>query len=210
TGGLVAGEGTVANEEGRAGGVEEAAASPLAAFATGGAGAADGLVVAEGTVANRCHRAQVAVNPAASTLGQGRTQPEAADGLVAAERAVSDGQGAALVEDAAALAPIARGAESLVLGHDHRAEARAAAGVPDAAAVVRAAVRDRQVVDVHGNAAADPEDPAGVVAADGQPLSARAVDGQIVRDAQLTTGQGNGAVTSRGGEIDHVGAGVGI
>src|SRR5262249_23303709 len=140
----------------------------------------------------------------------GRTQPEAADGHVAAERAEIDGQGAALVEDAAALGQIAWGAEGLVLGHDHLAEAQAAADVPDAAAVVRAAVRDREVVDGHGNAAADPEDPAGVVAADGQPVSAWAVDGQIVRDAQLTAGQGDGAVTSPGSEVDHVFAGVGI
>src|SRR5262249_61272237 len=206
TGGLVAGEGTVANEEGRAGGVEEAAASPLAALATGGAGAADGLVVAEGTVANRCHRAQVAVNPAAGTGGQGRTQRAAAEGHVAAERAVSDGQGAALVEDAAALAPIARGAESLVLGHDHPAQAQAAAGVPDAAAVVRAAVRDRQVVDGHGNAAADPEDRAGVAAADGQYTGAGSVDRQGVGDVQLAAGQGDGAVQP-GGEVNHVGTG---
>src|SRR5262249_38446012 len=125
----------------------------------------------------------VAVNPAASTLGNGRTQPKAADGHVAAERAAIDGQGAALVEDAAALGQIARGAESLVLGHDHLAEAQAAAGVPDAAAVVSGAVRDHQVVDGNGNAAADLEDPAGVVTADGQLVGARAVDGQIVRDA---------------------------
>src|SRR5262249_47456777 len=92
----------------------------------------------------------------------------------------------------------------------HVAEAQAAAGVPDAAAVVRAAVRDRQVVDGHGNAAADPEDAAGVAAADGQPVIARAVDDQIIRDAQLTTGQDDGTVTSRGGEADQVGAGVGI
>src|SRR5262249_17817286 len=91
---------------------------------------------------NRCRRALVAVDAATSTLGNGRTQPEAADGHIAAERAVLDGQGAALVEDAAALGQIARGAEGLVPGHDHVAEAQAAAGVPDAAAVVRAAARD--------------------------------------------------------------------
>src|SRR5262249_38481584 len=155
-------------------------------------------------------RALVAVNPAASPLGNGRPQPEAADGHVAAERAVIDGQGAALVEEAAALALIARGAEGLVQGYDHLAEAQAAPGVPDTAAVVGPAMRDRQGVEGNGHAAADPEDPAGVVAADDQPVSARAVDGQIVRDAELTTGQGDGAVTSRGGEVDHVGAGVGV
>src|SRR5262249_59246359 len=126
---LVADEGTVADEESRAGAVEEAAASPLAACDAGGAGAADGLVVAEGTVANRCRCALVAVNPAASTLGNGRTQPEAADGHVATERAVIDGEGAALVEDAAALGLIARGAEGQVLGHDHMVEAQLAAAV---------------------------------------------------------------------------------
>src|SRR5262249_32208217 len=155
-----------------------------------------------------CRRALVAVNPAASTLGNGRTQPEAADGHVAAERAVSDGQGAALVEDAAALGLIAQGAEGLVLGHDHPGEAQAAAGVPDAAAVVSAAVRDRQVVHGHGNAAADPEDPAGVVAADGQYTGAGAVDRQGLGDVQLTAGQGDGA-GQPGGEVDHIGSGVG-
>src|SRR5262249_43803383 len=139
----------------------------LASLAGGGAGAANGLVVAEGTVANRGRRALVAVDPAASTLRNGRTQPEAADGHVAAERAVIDGQGAALVGDAAALPLTARRADCRVRGHDPRAEARAAAGVPDATAVDRAAMRDREVVDGHGNAAADPEHPAGVVAADG-------------------------------------------
>src|SRR5262249_55414569 len=157
----------------------------------GGAGAADGLIVAEGTVADRCRRAQVAVDAAAPTLGNGRTQPEAAHGHVVAERAVLDGQGAALVEDAAALPPIARGAEGLVLGHDHRAEDQAAAGVPDAAAVGGAAARDRQVVDAHGNAAADPEGPAGVAAADGQHTGAGAVDRQGVGDVQLAAGQGD-------------------
>src|SRR5262249_20243647 len=159
---------------------------PLATYEAGGGGAADGLVVAEGAVADRCRRALVAVNAAASTLGNGRTHPEAADGHVAAERAVLDGQGAALVEDTAALGKNARGADGLIMGQDTLARAQAPAGMPDAAAVVvRAAVRDRQVVDVHGNAAADPKDAAGVVAADGQPVRARAVDGQIVRDAQL-------------------------
>ena len=72
------------------------------------------------------------------------------------------------------------------------------------------AVGDGQVVDAHRHAAADPEDPAGVVAADGQPVGARAVDPQVVRDAQLPARQGDGAVTSRGGEADQVGAGVGV
>ena len=49
---LVAGEDRVADEESRAGAVEETAPSPLAAFAAEGASTADGLVVAEGAVAN--------------------------------------------------------------------------------------------------------------------------------------------------------------
>jgi hypothetical protein len=143
-------------------------------------------------------------------LGDGRTQPEAADGHVAAERAVIDGQDAALVEYAAALRQITWSAEGLILRHDHLAQAQAAARVPDAAAIGRKAMRDRQVVDGHGNSAADLDDAAGVVAADAQPVSAWAVDGQIVRDAQLTGGQDDRAVASRGGEGDQVRAGEGV
>ena len=70
--------------------------------------------------------------------------------------------------------------------------------------------RHRHPGDGHGHAAADVEDPAGVVAADGQSVRARAVDGQVVRDAQLAAGQRDRAVASRGGEVDQVGAGQGV
>src|SRR5262249_40569825 len=93
------------------------------------------------------------------------------------------GDARAGVHDTDARGPAAGGALGLFLGTDGTGEAQAAAGVPDAAAVVSAAVRDRQVVDVHADAAVDPEDPAGVVAADGQPVRTRAVNGQVVRDA---------------------------
>src|SRR5262249_41707035 len=48
------------------------------------------------------------------------------------------------------------------------------------------------------------------VTADGQPVSTRTVDRQIVRDAQLTAGQDDGAVAGRWSEADQVGAGVGV
>src|SRR5262249_56989454 len=94
-------------------------------------------------------------------------------------------------------------------GQGRRVEAWVAAGVLDAAAVVGPAVRDGQVVDGHGHAAADPEDPAGVVAADGQYTGAGAVDRQGVGDVQLAAGQCDGAAQP-GGEVDHVGAGAGV
>src|SRR5262249_21811212 len=53
-------------------------------------------------------------------------------------------------------------------------------------------------------------DPAGVVAADGEPAGTRAVDGEIVRDAQLAGGQGDGAVAGSGSEGDQVGTRLGV
>src|SRR5262249_7454345 len=137
---------------------------------------------------NRQRRAEVAGQAAALTDGSGRTQPEAAHDHVGAERTVIDGQGAALVEDAAALGDAAWSAEGLILGHDHMAEAQVTAGVPDAGAVVGPAVRDRQVVDLDGDAAGDPEDPAGVIAADGQPIGPQAVDVQALVNHQFPAG----------------------
>src|SRR5262249_1039045 len=67
-----------------------------------------------------------------------------------------------------------------------------------------------QVVDAHRRAGADLEDPAGVVAADGQAVSAGAVDAQVVCDQQLPARQGDGAITGRRGEPDQVGAGAGV
>ena len=96
----------------------------------------------------------------------------------------------------------AREADDLVVGQDGMGEGQGA-GVQDAAALPNGPpVGDGQVVDAHRHAAADPEDPAGVVAADGQPAGARAVDPQVVRDAQLPARQGDRAVAGRAGEAD--------
>ena len=70
------------------------------------------------------------------------------------------------------------------------------------------AVGDGQVADLQvGRAAADAEDAAGIVAADGQTFGSRAVDIRSSVMLRLAAGQGEGAVTSRGGEADQVGAG---
>ena len=68
-------------------------------------------------------------------------------------------------------------------------------------------IRDRQPGDGDRRPAADTEDPALVVAADGQQVGARAVDGQVIRDAQLAAAQGDRAEQPVG-EVDGVGAGV--
>src|SRR5262249_45265184 len=68
---------------------------------------------------------------------------------------------------------------------------------------------DGQVADCDGGGAADVEDAAGVVAADGQPALAGPGNGQAVGDVQLPAGQGEGTVQP-GGEADGVGAGVGV
>src|SRR5262245_60761443 len=100
--------------------------------------------------------------------------------------------------------------DGLVVGDDSIGEAQTAAVVPDAATAVRPAAGDGQPVEGHVDTAADLEDPAGVVTTHGQPVGARAIDPQIVRDAQLTAGQGDGAVTGRGGEVDQVSAGLSV
>ena len=93
---------------------------------------------------------------------------------------MADGEGPR-VEDAAAEGvhdgrARAREADDQVVGHDGVGEGQGA-GVQDAAAPPNGPpVGDGQVVDAHRHAAADLEDPAGVVAADGQPAGARAVD----------------------------------
>src|SRR5262249_61301348 len=133
-----------------------------------------------------------------------------ADGRVGREARVVAGEGPR-VEDAAAEGvhggAEAREADHHVVRHDSIGEGQGAS-VPDAAAPQKGVpAGDGQAVDTHRHAAVDLKDPAGVVAADGQPAGARPVDGQIVCDAQLTAGQGDGAVTSRSGEADQVGAG---
>ena len=89
--------------------------------------------------------------------------------------AVADGEGPR-VEDAAAEGvhddARAREADGLVVRQDGMGEGQGA-GVQDAAARPNGPpVGDGQIVDAHRRAAADLEDPAGVVAADGQPASA--------------------------------------
>src|SRR5262245_27978455 len=99
--------------------------------------------------------------------------------------------------------------DGLVVGDDSIGEAQTAAVVPDAATTVRPAAGDGQPVHGHVDAAADLEDPAGVVAADCEPVGARAVDPQVVGDAQLAAGQGDGALQAAG-ESAHVGPGVAV
>src|SRR5262245_11473780 len=99
--------------------------------------------------------------------------------------------------------------DGLVVGNDSIGEAQTAAVVPDAATDVRPAVGDGQPVDGHVDAAADLEDPGGVVATHDQPVGARAIDLQGVRDGQRSAGQGDGALQT-GSELDHVGSGVAV
>src|SRR5262249_28778094 len=88
-------------------------------------------------------------------------------------------------------------------------EGQGAAGVPEAAAVVGSAVCDRQVVDLHADAAADPENPTGVIAADGQLVGAQALDVQALGDGQLPAGQRDGLAQETTSEVDRVPA-VGV
>src|SRR5262249_55764466 len=83
------------------------------------------------------------------------------------------------------------------------------AGVPDGATAVRAAAGEGQVVQGDGDAAGDLKDAAAVIAVDGQPVGAGAIDRQGVSDVQLAAGQADGAGQA-GGEVDHVGAGAGV
>src|SRR5262249_43225059 len=129
----------------------------------------------------------------------------AADRLVVAQRTIGDGQDSAgRVEDAAAPGLTTRAAESLV-GRQGAVGDGQGAGVVDRAAVLGWSVGDRQAVEDGGDAAADLEDPAGVRAADGQPVGARTGDQQAVRDVKLTADQGDGALET-GGEVDDVNA----
>src|SRR5207244_791916 len=135
----------------------------------------------------------------------------AADGLILPERAAGDGQGG-VIQDGPPAADGGEGAEAatagqgLVVGELSGVDAghadaveRQAALVQDAAAgagVSRGAAvgqpgGDGQAGDGHIGAGLNVEDSAGVVAADGQLIRARAQDLEVVGDCQLAAGQGD-------------------
>src|SRR5262249_29644701 len=137
------------------------------------------------------------------------------------EQGIDHGKGAAIAVKygPAPGADVVGRPEGLVVGQDVVREDHGAAevlhgtpalhliGVP--ALHLGQAVGDGQVVDGDvGAAAADVKGARGVVAADGQPVGPRPVDGQVVADLQLAR-QRDGAVQP-GGEVDRVGAGVGV
>ena len=215
--GLIVVEQAVADGEG-AGIIHDGPAEAGAGEGGAGAGrAADGLVVEEGAVADGGRGRRVR----GPDRHDGSAQPGAAgaarvavraEGLVVDEGGVADAEGSR-VEDAAAervdVGAHARKADDHVVGHDGVGEGQGA-GVQDAAPPQEAVpVGDGQIVDAHRRAAADVKDPAGVAAADGQPAGTRAVDPQVVRDAQLTARQGDRAPQPVG-EGDDVGTGVGV
>src|SRR5262249_35407986 len=70
-------------------------------------------------------------------------------------------------------------------------------------------VGNGQVVDLDVDTRVDPEHPADVAAADGELVRARAVESQVVADAELAAGQSDGPAQV-GGDADHVGAGIGV
>src|SRR5262249_53614288 len=161
-------------------------------------------IVREGTVV---HGHGAAFVEDGATTGDLSRCPE---GLVVGEVDMRQAQAAAGIVDAPTPGFCPGNTEGLVLGHYDMGQAQVAAGVPNAATPVGPPVGDRQAVDGHGHGTVDSEDAAAVVAADGQPAGARAVDDQVVRDAQLAAGQHDGAVAGRRGEVDHVGAGLGV
>jgi hypothetical protein len=214
--GLVVVEHTVADGEG-ATGIHDGPAEAGAGEAGADAGrTADGLVADEGAMADGGRGRRAAQRgghdgPAEPGAAGAARVAGPADGLVVDEGSVVDGEGPR-VEDAAAqgvhVGGRAREADDLVVGYDGTGE-RQGAGVQDAAAPQKGVPAGQgQVVDAHLRAGADLEDPAGVVAADGQAVSAGAVDAQVVCDQQLPARQGDGAITGRRGEADRVGTGA--
>src|SRR5262245_51211306 len=207
--GLVVAQRTVADaEEGRpvnalAG---DGAAVGDAAAGAGAVVAADRLIVGESTVADDERGVEV-VDGAARALAAGDAGAAvAADRLVVAEHTVGDGEQSALrVEDGAAPGVVAVAALGLV-GRQGAVVDDQGAGVVDSAAVFGVAVVDGQTGEQGGDAAADLEDPALVLAADGHQLRAGAADLQVVGDIELATG-GDRAVRLAG-EQDPVGAGL--
>src|SRR5438552_1517157 len=131
------------------------------------------------------------------------------DAQIAGERTVGDRQDVNIPKEGTTSG---RGADDyFVVGQDVVGEAQDTAVVHDAATAKtrNQAVADGQAGDGHGRSAADVKDAAGVVAADGQLFGAGTIDGQVVRDVQLTAGEGDGALHF-GGEVDRIRAGVGI
>src|SRR5262249_1715885 len=73
----------------------------------------------------------------------------------------------------------------------------------------RGAVRDGQTGDGHGRVVADVKDAAGVVAADGQLVGARPVDGHAAGEIRLGAGEGGGAGQAGGAADGGAGGGIG-
>src|SRR5262249_4602797 len=184
--GLVRAEGTLADaEEGQAGNadIHEGAAFADPAVGTAAAGAADRPVGGERPVADG--RGGVGfIEPPAGAAAAGLARAAVAgDRLVVGERTVADDQDSAGgVKDAAAAGEAARAAEGLVVRQGAVGDGQGAGGV-DPAPILGLTLADRQAVGERGDAAADLEDPAGALAADGQLLGARAGDHQTVGDA---------------------------
>ena len=99
-------------------------------------------------------------------------QAVAAERPVLGKETVADNEGGPLaIGDAPAAAPAGRraDADALVVGQDDAVEGQGAAGIQDAAPVAdRPTMRDREIVDGDRHPTAHAEDPAGVIAADGQ------------------------------------------
>src|SRR5262249_42469831 len=157
--------------------------SPAPAVGPGGAGAADRRVGGERTVADG-QRGVAVIDAAARAAAAGLARAAVAgDRLVVGERTVADDQDSAGgVKDAAAAGEAARAAEGLVVRQGAVGDGQGAGGV-DPAPILGLTLADRQAVGERGDAAADLEDPAGALAADGQLLGARAGDHQTVGDA---------------------------
>src|SRR5262249_27050255 len=203
-GAVVVGDGTA--DPGAAGGASRPGRPP------------DGPVVDERAVADGGRGRRAAVE---RDRGDGPADPGAAGaarvagragGPVAGEGRVEDGEGPRVVDAAAEgghAGAQAREADDHVVGTDGVGQGEGAV-VPDAAAPQQAvAAGDGQPVHHHRRPGGDPEDPAEVAAADGQPVRARAGDQHVVGDAQLAARQGDRA-PQPACEIDDIGARVGV
>ncbi len=172
--------------------VEDAAAEAVAAVAARPAVSAQGLVAGERTARDGEHSPEEICQAAALRItAVVASAPLTADRLVVDEQAVHYGEGgASSIVDGPALAVAANA--GLVIRQDVVGKGQVAAGVLHAPAWGRPAVGDRQPGDGDRQLAADSEDPAGVVAADGQLVGARALDVQVPSDRQLAAGQRDG------------------
>src|SRR5262249_16803760 len=136
---------------------------------------------------------------------------------VVEEQTVGDGEGvvgpARDIIDGTAVA-VAADAEGFIVRQDVVGNGQVGAGVEDGATPGRRtdhpAVGDRQAGDGGRPPGADVKEPAGVVAAEGQLIGARALDVQVLAERQLAAGQGDGLAAQAGVEDDLVTAlGVG-